>query len=55
MLGGGVEVVGARVVLVGRRKSDRIFDVAVENQALVLQVVQLERLLIRFREEKTLF
>ncbi len=36
LLGGRVEVVGARVVLVRRRELDRVLDVTVEDQALVL-------------------
>ena len=39
LLGGGVEVVGAGIVFVGRRKTDRIFDVSVEYQTLVFKIV----------------
>ena len=44
LFGRGVEVVGAWVVLVGGRELDRVFGVAVENEALGLEVVQLKRI-----------
>ena len=39
-----VKVVGAGVVLVGRDELDGVLDVAVENEALVLEVVELVEL-----------
>ena len=42
LLGRGVEVVGAWVVLVGGRELDRVLGVAVENQTLSFEVVQLK-------------
>lgn len=42
LLRGRVEVVRARVVLVRRRELDRVLDVPVEDQALVLQIIELE-------------
>ena len=49
MFGGRVKVVGAWVVLVGGGKLDGVLHVAVEDQALVLQVVELESNLIKFQ------
>ena len=43
LLGGRVEVVRARVVLVRRRELDRVLNISVENKALVFQVVELEK------------
>ena len=44
LLGGRVKVVRARVVLVRRRELDRVLDVPVEDQALILQIIELERI-----------
>ncbi len=42
LLGGGVEVVGAGVVLVGWRESDGVLCVPVEDEAFSFKIVQLK-------------
>ena len=44
LLGRRVKVVGARIVFVGRDELDGVLGVAVENEALVLEVVELVEL-----------